>query len=101
MACLQILIGLIVSKIEKVHDYIQIVFSDGATLSIFNSYVYDCGSVLDIEGMKVKSVEEVCDEVSITFSDGSSISIGLKDNDYNGPEAMILKQEGKSPIVWS
>ncbi|MDN3649164.1 hypothetical protein QWZ13_09600 [Reinekea marina] len=101
MAALQILIGLIISEIEEVHDYIQIVFSDGTTLSIFNNYVYDGGSVLGIEGKEVKSVEESGDGILIVVDDGRSISIGLKDDDYNGPEAMVLRQEGKSPVVWN
>lgn len=101
MAALQILIGLIISKVEEVHDYIQIVFSDGMMLSIFNNCVYDGGSVLGIEGKEVKSVEESSDGILIVFSNGSSISVGLNDHDYNGPEAMVLKQEGKSPVVWN
>ncbi|TQV84821.1 hypothetical protein FKG94_04720 [Exilibacterium tricleocarpae] len=101
MTALQILIGLIISKIEEVHDYIQVVFSDGTTLSIFNNYVYDGGPVTGIEGRKVKSVEESGDSVLIIFDDGRTISVGLKDDDYNGPEAMVLRQEGKSPVVWS
>ena len=101
MATLQILIGLIVSKIEEVHDYIQIVFSDGANLSIFNNYVYNGGSVLGIEGKTVRSVEESGNSVIILFDSGESLFIGLDDDDYNGPEAMVLRQEGKSPVVWN
>lgn len=100
MAALQILIGLIINKVEEVHDYIQIFFSDGTILSIFNKYVYDGGLVLGIEGKEVKSVEESEDGISIVFGDSSTISIGLKDEDYNGPEALVLKLEGKSPVVW-
>lgn len=101
MAALQILIGLIISKVEEVHDYIQIVFSDGTTLSIFNNYVCESGSVLGIEGKEVKSVKESGDGILIVFGDSSSISVGLRDDDYNGPEAMVLRQEGKSPVVWN
>lgn len=101
MASLQILIGLIIGKIEKVHDYIQIVFSDSTTLSIFNNYVYDGGSVLGIEGKTVRSVKECDGSVIILFASGESLSIGLNDDDYNGPEAMVLRQEGTSPVVWN
>ena len=101
MAALQILIGLIIGKIEEVHDYIQIVFSDGTTLSIFNNYVYDGGSVLSLEGKEVKSVDKSGDSILIVFDDGRSISVGLNDDDYNGPEAMVLKLEGKYPVVWN
>lgn len=101
MAALQILIGLIISNIEEVHDYIQIVFSDGTTLNIFNNHVVDGGSVLSIKGKKVESVEESGSSVVIVFEGGESLSISLNDDDYNGPEAMELWQEGKSPIVWN
>ncbi|MEL4238235.1 hypothetical protein [Shewanella xiamenensis] len=101
MNFLQILAGLIISRIEEIHDYIQIVFSDGTTLSIFNNYVYDGGSKLDIEGMQVKSIEESNDSALIVFASGRSITVGLTDDDYNGPEAMVLSQNGKSPIVWN
>ena len=101
MTALQILIGMLISKIEKVHDYIQVVFSDGTTLSIFNNHSYDGGSVHLVEGKKVKSVEEVDDKVIITFEDGNCLSIGMGDNDYNGPEAMVLAREGESPVVWN
>lgn len=101
MAALQILIGLIVSKVEKVSDYIQVVFSDGTTLSIFNNYAYDGDSIHDIEGKTVRFVEEPDDSVIIFFESGESLSIGLDDDDYNGPEAMVLKREGESLVVWS
>lgn len=101
MAALQILIGLIISKIEEVHDYIQIVFSDGTTLSIFNNYYYDVGSVHAIEGKKVKSVEEAGNKIAITFEDDECLSIGMADDDYNGPEAMVLRRECEPPVVWN
>ena len=101
MAALQTLIGLIVSKIEEIHDYVQIVFSDGTTLNIFNNYYYDSSSVHSIEGKKVKSVEEVGNKITVTFEDSESLSIGMADDDYNGPEAMVLRRKGESPVVWS
>ncbi|NOH29413.1 hypothetical protein [Vibrio mediterranei] len=101
MADLQILIGLIIGKIEKVHDYIQVVFSDGTILSIFNNYVYDGDSVLSIEGNTVSAVEESVNSVVIIFEGGKSLTVGLNNEDYNGPEAMVLRQEGKSPVIWN
>lgn len=101
MDALQILVGLIIGKIEKVHDYVQIVFSDGTALSIFNNYVYDGGSVFGVEGKTVRSVEESGSSIIILFESGESLSIGLDDDDYNGPEAMVLRQEGKCPVVWN
>ncbi len=101
MSALQILIGLIIGKVEKVHDYIQIVFSDNSTLSVFNNYVYDGGSVLGTEGKTVRSVDESDNSVIILFESGESLFIGLDDDDYNGPEAMVLSRDGMHQIVWS
>jgi hypothetical protein len=101
MTSLQILIGLIINKIEVVHDYIQIVFSDGMILSIFNNYHYDDPSILAVEGMAVKSVDEGDSKITITLANGRYLSIGMEDDDYNGPEAMVLRREGESPVVWN
>lgn len=101
MGALQILIGLVISKIEEVHDYIQIDLSDGTTLSIFSNYVYDGGSALSIKDSKIQFVEEFGGGIIILFDNGRSISVGLNHDDYNGPEAMVLRQEGKSPVVWN
>jgi len=101
MTSSQILNGLLIRKIEEVHDYIQIIFSDGTTLSIFNNHSCDGGSVHAFEGKKVKSVEEVDNKVTITFEGDDCLSIGMGDDDYNGPEAMVLKREGESPVVWN
>lgn len=101
MKALQLLIGLLISNIEEMHDYIQVVFSDGTTLSIFNNHSYEGGSIHAVEGKKVKSVEEVDNMVIITFEDDDYLSIGMGDDDYNGPEAMVLRREGESPVVWN
>lgn len=101
MATLQVLIGLIINRIEEMHDYVQIVFSDGTTLSIFNNYAYDGGSLLSIEGKKLTSIEESSHLVRIILEDNDVLSVSLDDNDYNGPEAMLLKQRGKPPIIWN
>jgi len=86
---------------EEVNDYIQVVFSDGTTLSIFNNYSYESGSVRAVEGKKVKSVEEVNNKVIITFEDDDCLSIGMGDDDYNGPEAMVLRQKSEPLVVWN
>lgn len=101
MANLQVLVGLILSKVEEIHDYIQLVFNDGTTLNIFNKYAYSSGSILGVEGKKIKYVKNSGNDILIVFEDSSSISIGLRDDDYNGPEVMELMQKGKPSVVWS
>ncbi len=101
MATLQVLVGLILSKVEEIHDYVQLVFNDGTTLNIFNKYDYNNGCILDIEGKKIKYVKNSGNDILIVFEDSSSISIGLRDDDYNGPEAMELMQKGRPSVIWS
>ena len=92
---------IIVGEVRDVHDYIQIVFSDGAGLSIFNNYHYDDSSVLNIKGKIVSAIEESDSTFVIYFESGKSLSVGLTDDDYYGPEAMALYQEDKPTIVWN
>lgn len=101
MDSLQILTGLSISKIKKVHDYIQVIFYGGTTLNIFNNHDYDRGSALAVRDKKVKSVERTGSTIVITLDDGSCLSIGMDNDDYNGPEAIELSREGKPPVVWN
>lgn len=101
MAALENLTGLLVCKVEKLHDYFQIVFSDGASLSIFNKYEYDGGLIHDIEGKTVESIVEPGNSITIFFDSGYSLSIGFTENDYNGPEVMILRRGEEPPLVWN
>lgn len=101
MRGLQTLIGLIIQKIERVHDYLQLVFSDGTTLNIYNNHRYDSGSIFSVEGEQVASVIEADSEITFKFQNGGILSVGMRDEDYNGPEAMQLIKKGEPPIVWS
>jgi len=95
------LIGLLVQKIEVVHDYVQILFSDGTMLTIFNNYNYDGTSIQVINGTKVISLEESDERVVITFDDLLSLSVSLSPGYYNGPEAMVLRRKGEAIVVWN
>ena len=101
MTALQILIGLLVQKVEVVHDYVQILFSDGTMLTIFNNYDYEGASIQTIDGTNVISVEELDDRIAITFDNNLSLLVGLNEVDYNGPEAMALRREGEPTVVWN
>ncbi len=101
MIILRILNGFVVKTVDIVHDYIQIRFSNNSTLSIFNNYRYDGENISNIVTKKVESVTEFEDLIAIEFDDGKALSISLRDDDYNGPEAMVFKPKGELPIVWS
>ncbi len=101
---LQCLISLTVKKIERVHDYLQILFSDGTAINVYSNYRYD-RAVHDlspsIHGEKVVTVSENQDGVTIVFSGGGHLLVGLKDEDYNGPEAIELIRKGKETVIWN
>jgi len=84
------LIGLIVQSIEEVHDYLQVIFSDGTILNIYNTFRYDGDSVFELEGKGLEQVLVTDEEVVFLFRANERLVVGLKDEDYNGPEAMQL-----------
>lgn len=95
------LIGLSVIRVEKVHDYLQLEFSSGAILSIFNNYQYGVGSLSSIQGEQLLAVDELGDMISFKFQKGGILSVGMGDADYNGPEAMVLKRKDEPSIIWN
>jgi hypothetical protein len=88
-----------VSKVERVHDYLQITFSDESTVNVYNKYSYD-GDVSDLEGKTLLSIAEQPDLVSLRFF-GSELQISLADDDFSGPEAIEFRRPGKKPVVWN
>ncbi len=99
MNALSELIGCAVTRVERVHDYLQITFSNGSIMSIYNRYSYD-GDVSDLEGTTLISFLEEPDEVVLRFIRGS-LSIGLRSDDYAGPEAIALRRVSKETVVWN
>lgn len=99
MSALSLLVGCTVSKVERVHDYLQLWFSDGSTLNIYNKYrcVVD---VSDIEKKTLESVDETPERVLLNFA-GSPLEIGLRNDDYSGPEALDLRRPGNALVVWT
>ena len=100
MDALQILVGLIIKKAEIIQDYFQLIFPKGTILNIYNKYQYDGGSVLALKGKKLVSVMETNNQIVLDFEDSGKLTVGLLDEDYSGPEALELIQEGKPPVVW-
>ena len=98
---LRVLTGLMIQKVEEVHDYLQLVFSDGTILNVFNKYQYEGENILSIKGKKMNSIKETDQSVLFSFSDGSHLIVGLRDEDYSGPEAMELIRHNEPPIVWN
>lgn len=101
MSRLQSIIGLTVKMAAPVHDYLQILFSDGSMLNIYNNYKCAGCSVTSIEGGEVISVVEKEREIQLAFKGNGSLSIGMSDCDFNGPEAIVFLRKGEPPIIWN
>lgn len=101
MGVLQDLVGLTVRRIETPHDYLQIFFSDDTGLNIYNRYELSGASMSSIAGRELKSVMEEDDRIQFQFDGGGVLSVGMRDDDYNGPEAMNLYRTGKPLVVWN
>lgn len=101
MSKLQCLTGLTVKTVAKVHDYLQVVFSDDSTLSVYNNYRFTGCSISSIEGEEVIEVLEGDVDIELAFKSGGSFSIGLSDGDFNGPEAVAFLRTGEPPVIWN
>lgn len=95
------LIGRTVVKIDKVHDYIQLVLSGDATLSIFNRYQISTQCLSEIEGDQLLEANQLAETISLKFSKGAVLSVGMGEADYSGPEAMALHQKNKPTVIWN
>lgn len=93
MSKLDEIIGLTVENAEEIEDYIQLIISNNKKLSIFNNYI--CNSSLkNIENKKIIAIESSEDILKIFFEENISLFIGLDDESYNSPEAMVLLNNG-------
>jgi len=102
---LQELIGLKVSKASLVHDYLQIFFEGGAVLNVYNPFRLSGGAARDggappVGASVLASVEEEGRKIELTFSNGVVVSIDMRDEAYQGPEALELVRAGSPTVVW-
>ncbi|MFO0699951.1 MAG: hypothetical protein U0236_12030 [Nitrospira sp.] len=99
---LEQLIGRTVIRVDKVHDYLQLVLSGDAILSIFNHYQYSADSLTEIEGLQLLAVNQLAETISLNFGKGEIVlSVGMREDDYNGPEAMVLNRKDGPPVIWN
>jgi hypothetical protein len=101
MKPLGVLIGLTISEIVEIHGYIQFFFFGGTILTMYGTYVCEGCSLPDLKNSRVISAKDLGDIAVIVFDDEKSISISLKEEDYEGPEAMVLRVEGAPTVVWN
>lgn len=96
----EFLLGRQVSQVNFVHDYLQIVFGD-ISLTINNNYDFVGGEAKEFVGGVVEKTLASQVDFTIWFSDGRRLTVGIADNDYHGPEAMVLYSEEIGTIVWN
>lgn len=92
------IIGNNITNLFRIHDYVQILFSNGGIMNIYNkSNIYEFDS--KIVGESIENFVENGYSVEIHLSGGKIIRVGLSDDDYVGPEAIeYISPEGKRTI---
>lgn len=105
MGELQDTVGAKVLEAMMVHDYLQLFFENQTILTIFNLFhVLDSeGRVQDTSFLKdgiLNQVSESSQQVMMSFSTGVTLCIDLREQAYEGPEAMTLKRPGHPLMVW-
>ncbi|MEA2795507.1 MAG: hypothetical protein QOI87_2887 [Bradyrhizobium sp.] len=100
-APIQILKGLKVTKVEIVHDYVQLAFGDEIGISVYNEM--DISPKIPLERLVSKtviSVKESVNSIDIDFADGIKLTIDMRPQAYQGPEAIELNRVGFPPVIW-
>ncbi len=100
---LERLIGLTAVQATKLHDYLQLKFSDGTILNINNRYklVGTSDGIECVIGKLVSGVKADERSIRIVFFGGMSLLVGLNEEDFNSPEAMEMYAAGSPPIIWN
>jgi hypothetical protein len=101
---LRALEGLTVRSIRREDGCLQVEFERGVGLSIYNRCSLrgiDDGVVEELEGAVVERASETKTNAQLEFSGGRAIEIDLRDDAFNGPEAMQLTIPGEPTVVWN
>lgn len=89
-----------VGQIAFSHDYLQVVFESGTTLTVNNKYSFLGGQPDDFDGAVVTGVETSLAAFTMCFGGNLSLSVGLGEEDYFSPEAMVLDTGKGGVFVW-
>ena len=99
---LDVLVGMVVTDVLKVHDYVQLLFEKDISLNIYNVLrLYNDDDLRALNGATLLTVEEKPDTLIFSFSNGKHLDIDLGDDAYNGPEALELNIPGQPTVVWN
>jgi hypothetical protein len=97
---LQLLIDKHIDRIGITFDYLQLLFTDGTILNIFNTYSIVDAVDPDLAGYEIAAVKHDMEIITLFLLPAGTIKIGLHDSDYRGPEAMQYIREGGPCVVW-
>jgi|LULU01.1.fsa_nt_gb hypothetical protein len=89
-----------VTQVTFVHDYLQVVFGN-MSLTINNNYEFVGGDAKEFVGEVVENTLTSQVDFTLLFSDGRKLTVGIADDDYHCPEAMVLFSEETGTIVWN
>jgi len=96
------LVGMAVTDVLQVHDYVQLLFEKDISLNIYNAWRLCNGDDLRVlNGATLLKVEEKPETLIFSFSHGKRLDIDLCDDAYNGPEALELNIPGQPTMVWN
>jgi hypothetical protein len=86
---------------ERTFAMVQL-FIEDYILNIENpTTIYPLGKELDdLEGLKIIAVEETKEEAELIFDNGSRLIVNLRDEAYEGPEAMSLRGPNNFFVSW-
>ncbi|MBC9882059.1 hypothetical protein G8O24_32525 [Bradyrhizobium sp. INPA01-394B] len=97
-------IGRRVKSASVVHDYVQICFTDGGVLNVFNRVIKPQLDEISLKQFvqKVVTAElKDCRAFTLEFDGGHVFQIGMNDSDYRGPEALQFTDADGHIVVWS
>jgi len=100
---LQDLVGLTVTEVVEIHDYVQLHLDSAIGISIYNQLEVSPRnvSVFQLVGKRVDAVSEREDAIEIRFVDGSRVTVDMRHQAYRGPEALELNRRGEPPVIWN
>lgn len=93
--------GLTIEQVVFIHDYAQLVFDNGAILTIYNDWQHSGSKPADLIASKIQVVTTTKDAFSLILENGISLKVGLTDKDYIGPESMVLEGANGPIKIWS
>ncbi|MNO95998.1 hypothetical protein D3C76_876560 [compost metagenome] len=92
---------LLVSDALKIDDYLQLVFVDGAVLSVYNPCRFEGLIFSDLIGCALKEIraDEEADVIVLTLDRGT-LHVNVHPGAWTGPEAMVLHGPENLIMIW-